>query len=81
MNSGSPVSTKQSSSLLVNIDKAGRWRPELRAVRGAVGGRLMDCGAGGAGELSGHALPGAECDEDFASGSLTLRVGEDSNMV
>ena len=47
---------------------------ELRAVRGAMGGRLLDRGPGGAGELSGDALSGEECDENPAGGSPPLRV-------
>ena len=60
----------------IPVDSAGGsgLLDELRAVRGAMGGRLLDRGPGGAGELSGHAVPGEECDEDPAGGSPTLRV-------
>src|SRR5207245_3861954 len=67
----------------IQVDSAGGsgLLDELRAFRGAVGGRLLDRGPGGAGELSGHAVPGEECDEDPAGGSLTLRVGVDADGV
>ena len=60
----------------IPVDSAGGsgLLDELRAVRSAMGGRLLDCGAGGAGEFSGYAVPGEECHEDSAGGSLALRV-------
>ena len=49
----------------ISVDSAGGGGllDELRAVRAAVGGRVLDRGPGGAGELPGDALPGAECDK------------------